>query len=61
MSMTMSEYQENFSGAPIELREFAERAGEVSDNEEFRAVALRFLEAMEEFEQILEEQDIVVG
>jgi hypothetical protein len=61
MSMTMNEYQENFSGAPMELREFAEQAGHVSDNEEFRAVALRFLEAMEEFEQILAEQDIVVG
>lgn len=61
MSMTLDEYQEQFSGAPMELREFAEIAGQVSDDEEFRSVALAYLEAMEAFEQILAEKDIVVG
>jgi hypothetical protein len=61
MSMTLDNYQEQFSGAPMELRDFAIIARQVSDDEEFRGVAIAYLEAMEAFEQILAERDIVVG
>ena len=56
-----ADFVEDMNGAPLELQEFAELAILVTDCEDLRGAAERYLEAKSEFEQALKQHNVEVG
>lgn len=61
MSDSLEEYRDEFSGAPYELKDFAEEAIEIEDCDELVAVAQAYLDAKLAFENALASYGIEQG
>lgn len=61
MSSSLEEFRDDFDGAPLELKDFAEGAIEIEDCDDLASKAQAFLDAKEEFESALESHGIEVG
>lgn len=51
--MLLTEYVEDYNGAPISLEEFAYGASQVRDNVRLSSAALAYLDAQKKFEEAL--------
>lgn len=59
--MNIEEFQEEHSGAPYELHEFAELAEDVEDAPDLVDAAVNYLQAREEFISALAEHGVEQG
>ena len=55
---TLENFKEEFSGAPLALEDFA---SEATDVPELKDVAIAYLEAKRDFEQLLNEVGVEIG